>query len=173
MQICGFADEMSHSVFSVARWRRFSPLILRGMRSLEKPVIGLWLGLVAASVAVFASAFPYIYAAENEIRCGAFAITNVSLFLISGSLVIAALIYFAFNTTRIFFVYAIYKSSSLVSAIFFMCWIAVVILGVYGFANFLYMTGGVITYDLHFSAVSNSQNCKGLILALRVPSLLW
>jgi hypothetical protein len=62
------------------------PGLVRWMRFGEKVVLGLWLGFIAANIAILASALPYIYAQENSMRCGSLAITNFAINMIPGAM---------------------------------------------------------------------------------------
>jgi hypothetical protein len=58
---------------------RMMPALIAGMRFIEKLVLGLLASFVVANVAILASALPYIYALEDNIRCGSLGITNLAM----------------------------------------------------------------------------------------------
>ena len=50
-----------------ASWRRtVFPAVGRATRNLERLILGVWAGLVAAAVSVFASAVPNIYTSDER-----------------------------------------------------------------------------------------------------------
>ena len=73
--------------FWVARGSRMPPPLVRGMRLAEKLVLGLWVGLIAAIIAILASALPYIYTTQDlPMRCGSLGIANLAINMIPGAM---------------------------------------------------------------------------------------
>jgi hypothetical protein len=59
------------------------------MRFVEKLVLGLWVGFIAASVAILASALPYIYTRPDDpMRCGSLGISTFVIVTISQTMMI-------------------------------------------------------------------------------------
>ena len=154
--------------------RRFLPPVLRGMRFLERVVIGVWSAFTLAAVSVFASTIPYIYAAEDNIRCGAFALTTISLTLIRlGIFIIVCLaIFFAISRFMI-------KTSGvrflgvllLLGSIF---WSSATITGIFEFFNYIYIFDQSIIGDA--PKLPDNKNdqiaCRNLILQSRPHDLI-
>jgi hypothetical protein len=64
----------------------------RWLSFVEKLVLGLWVGFIAADVAVLASALPYIYTQpDNPMRCGALGISTFAIAKISDIILIIVL----------------------------------------------------------------------------------
>jgi hypothetical protein len=70
---------------TAAAERRILTLV-RWMKFVEKVVLGLWVGFIAANVAILASALPYIYTQEDSIRCGSLGITNFAINMIPAAM---------------------------------------------------------------------------------------
>jgi hypothetical protein len=59
------------------------------MKFLEKLVFSLWIGFLAANVAILASALPYIYTKEDDaMRCGSLGLTSFAMNMIPQSIVV-------------------------------------------------------------------------------------
>jgi hypothetical protein len=62
-------------------------ILVRCMRFVERVVLGLWVGFIAANVAILASALPYIYTQQDpSMKCGSLGIANLALNMIPGSM---------------------------------------------------------------------------------------
>ena len=83
--------------------KKLLPGVLRLMIAVERLIVGLWASLTLAAVAVFASSIPYIYASSDpDMRCGAFALTDLSLFEITSGLQGIVFLIFLFSICRAF-----------------------------------------------------------------------
>jgi hypothetical protein len=63
--------------------------LVRWMKFLEKLVLGVWVGFIAADVAILASSLPYIYTRqEDPMRCGSLGISTFAIVMISQTMLI-------------------------------------------------------------------------------------
>jgi hypothetical protein len=74
--------------------------IIRRMRFAEKLVLGLWVGFLAANIAIFASALPYIYTQEAPMKCGSLGITNFVFNMIPQSILAIIMLAIFFYSGR-------------------------------------------------------------------------
>jgi hypothetical protein len=95
-----FADFTHHALWGaglllvagalIAFWaarRERIPRLVRWMRLVERLVLGLWVGFIAANVAILASALPYIYTTQDvPMRCGSLGIANFAINMITGAM---------------------------------------------------------------------------------------
>ena len=87
--------------FWVARGNRIPPPLVRGMRLAEKLVLGIWVGFIAAIIAILASALPYIYTTQDlPMRCGSLGIANLAINMIPGAMLAIVLLALLFYGGR-------------------------------------------------------------------------
>jgi len=73
------------------------------MRRAERVVLGLWAGVGAGCVAIFASALPYIYAQEDRIRCGSLGLTRMAIGLVPQCIEVIVMLTAFFGLSRVLF----------------------------------------------------------------------
>jgi hypothetical protein len=65
------------------------PMLVRCMRFVENVALALWVGLIAANVAILASALPYIYTQQDpSMKCGSLGIAYLAINMIPQSMLI-------------------------------------------------------------------------------------
>ncbi len=148
----------------VRAWSRF----LSGARFVEKVVLGLWLGLIGAGIAVFAAAVPNLYADEPMMRCGALAVTQITLeAIILGGMGAIVLIATIFRLARFFLEIRMPRRLCIVRFSAALLWLAAGVAGVVVFFNLIYGLEWTINHppspppDIkeHF----NAEVCRNLI----------
>jgi hypothetical protein len=154
--------------------RRCLPLVLRGMRNLERIIIGLWVAFAAAAVSVFASTIPYIYAEEDNIRCGAIALTTASLSLMSGGLLTIPLLVIIFEISRLLIRSGSTRRLGFLLVPGGMLWSSAFIAGFLVFANYVYIVENSLAgAPPKLPDNKNDQvACKNLILQSRPHDLV-
>lgn len=157
-----------------APWRpKLIPAIKRVTRSLERLIIGLWAGLTAAGVSVFASAVPYIYAAEDNIRCGAHAIATLAIIVVAIGLEAILIFGMAFSVSRFMISVGRIRYLEFFMKLGCVIWFSTSVAGVLMFSNYVYIFGDLVGVGPDLPKNLNDKAaCRNFLLLYRPHDLI-
>ena len=147
---------------------RLLPRLLRGMIIFERLIIGLWGSLTLAAVSVFASSIPYIYdTSDKDMRCGAFALTDLSLFEITFGLKGIVFLVVGFQICRMLIRCANFKDYRGMALVPMAFWLLVFYSGYASFyLHLFFLNSKFLETFPSLTSIGQSRDaetCKGLI----------
>lgn len=149
--------------------------VLPRMRLTEKILTGVWAALGAANVAILASALPYLYTSDMDMKCWSFALVNASFYPIKQVIIVISTITILFNISRTLMSAAKFTKllgNEVLSILGHVFWLIIFSGGTFVFCNFLYAIGFILADPPPMPLPPETTNraaCVRLLLDARPP----